>query len=195
MSTTQARRGSLWAWIPSLYLAEGLPYVVVMSVAGVMYKNFGMSNTDMALYTSWLYLPWMIKPLWSPLVDLLGTRRLWVWTMQLVVGAGLAGLAFAAPLPNYLQWTLAMFWLIAFSSATHDIAADGLYMLATNESEQAAFVGVRTMFYRIATIAGQGLIVVLAGKLSERTGDVHHAWAIAMAVLIMLAARAIGLIT
>ncbi len=183
MSTAPARRGSLWAWIPSLYLAEGLPYVVVMSVAGVMYKNFGMSNTDMALYTSWLYLPWMIKPLWSPLVDLLGTRRLWIWTMQLLVGAGLAGLALTAPLPNYVQWTLAMFWLIAFSSATHDIAADGLYMLATNESEQAAFVGVRTMFYRIATIAGQGLIVMLAGRLTERTGDVHHAWAIAMAVL------------
>jgi PAT family beta-lactamase induction signal transducer AmpG len=174
---------SPWAWIPSLYLAEGLPYVVVMTVSVIMYKGFGISNTDIALYTSWLYLPWVIKPFWSPIVDLLGTRRRWIWVMQLLIGAGLAGVAFTAPLPDAFQWTLAIFWLMAFSSATHDIAADGFYLFGTTKTQQAFFVGVRTMFYRAATIFGQGLIVWLAGTLQERTGDVRHAWAWCMAGL------------
>ncbi len=170
-------------WIPSLYLAEGLPYVVVMTVSVIMYKGFGVSNTDIALYTSWLYLPWVIKPLWSPVVDLLGTRRRWIWTMQFLIGAALAGVALTAPLPQAFQWSLVLFWLMAFSSATHDIAADGFYMLATTPKEQALYVGVRSMFYRIANIAGQGLVVMLAGRIQTRTGDVHHAWSVAMAAL------------
>ncbi len=178
-----ARRRNPWLWIPSLYLVEGLPYVLVMTVSVIMYKRFGISNTDIALYTSWLYLPWVIKPFWSPVVDLLGTRRRWIWLMQLLVGGTLAGVAFSAPLPNAFRWTLAFFWLMAFQSATHDIAADGFYMLASSEREQALFVGVRTMFYRIAMIAGQGLIVVLAGTLETRLGDVHRAWALTMGAL------------
>jgi PAT family beta-lactamase induction signal transducer AmpG len=174
---------SPWAWIPSLYLAEGLPYVVVMTVSVIMYKGFKISNTEIALYTSWLYLPWVIKPLWSPVVDLLGTRRRWIWVMQLLIAAGLAGVAFAVPMPHFFQWTLAFFWLLAFNSATHDIAADGFYMLALPEDQQSFFVGVRTMFYRIATIAGQGLLVMLAGTLETRTGDLRYAWAVTMAVL------------
>ena len=181
-----ARSRSPWAWIPSLYLAEGLPYVVVMTVSVIMYKGFGVSNTDIALYTSWLYLPWVIKPFWSPIVDLLGTRRRWVWVMQLLIGAALAGVALTAPLPQAFQWTLAIFWLMAFASATHDIAADGFYLLGTTNEQQAFFVGVRTMFYRIATIFGQGLIVWMAGTIQERTGDVHHAWAWSMAGLAVL---------
>jgi PAT family beta-lactamase induction signal transducer AmpG len=169
--------------VPSLYLAEGLPYVVVMTVSVIMYKGFQLSNTEIALQTSWLYLPWVIKPLWSPVVDILGTRRRWIWIMQLVIGAGLAGVAFALPGPRFFQWTLAFFWLLAFASATHDIAADGYYLLATSEREQSFFVGVRTMFYRVATIAGQGLLVMLAGTLATRTGDPRRAWLIAMAVL------------
>src|SRR5437867_1240038 len=134
----QAERHSRnpWAWIPTLYLAEGLPYVVVMTVSVIMYKGLGISNSDIALYTSWLYLPWVIKPLWSPVVDLLKTRRQWIWVTQLVVGASLAGVALVVPLPHAFQWTLAVFWLLAFDSATHDIAADGFYMLATSEREQ-----------------------------------------------------------
>jgi PAT family beta-lactamase induction signal transducer AmpG len=174
------------AWIPSLYLAEGLPYVVVMTVSVIMYKGFGISNTDIALYTSWLYLPWVVKPLWSPVVDLLGTRRLWIWIIQLLIGAGLAGVALAMPLPHFFRWTLVFFWLVAFNSATHDIAADGFYMLATNERQQALYVGVRTMFYRIATIAGQGLLVMLAGALQTRTGDPRYAWSVALGVLAAL---------
>ncbi|TMQ62537.1 MAG: AmpG family muropeptide MFS transporter [Candidatus Eisenbacteria bacterium] len=183
MTETHRRPRSPWTWIPTLYLAEGLPYVVVMTVSVIMYKGFGVSNTDIALYTSWLYLPWVIKPFWSPVVDLLGTRRRWIWVMQLLIGGGLAGVALTAPLPMAFRWTLAFFWVLAFDSATHDIAADGFYMLATTSQQQAFFVGVRSMFYRIATIAGQGLIVMLAGVLEARTGDVHHAWSIAMAVL------------
>jgi MFS transporter, PAT family, beta-lactamase induction signal transducer AmpG len=174
------RTPSPWAWIPSLYLAEGLPYVVAMTVSVIMYKGFGVSNTAIAYWTSWLYLPWTIKPLWSPVVDILGTRRRWIWVMQLLLGGGLAGLALTIPLPHMFQWTLAFFWLIAFDSATHDIAADGFYLLGTSERQQAFFVGVRTTFYRLATIAGQGLLVVLAGTIQTRTGNVKLAWSVVM---------------
>lgn len=121
---------SPWAWVPTLYFAEGIPYVVVMTVSVIMYKRFGLSNTEIALYTGWLYLPWVIKPLWSPFVDIIKTKRWWVVTMQLLIGGGFAGIAFVLPTPFYLQASLAIFWLLAFSSATHDIAADGFYMLA-----------------------------------------------------------------
>jgi PAT family beta-lactamase induction signal transducer AmpG len=186
MSNGRSRGPGPWAWIPSLYVAEGLPYVVVMTVSVILYKRFGISNTDIALYTSWLYLPWVIKPLWSPVVDLLGTRRRWIWVTQLLVGALLAAVALAIPLPNMFRWTLLFFWLLAFDSATHDIAADGFYMLATTEKEQAFFVGIRSMFYRVATIAGQGLLVMLAGTIESRTGDLRLAWSVAMGGLAAL---------
>jgi len=186
MNDARSSSRSPWAWIPTLYLAEGLPYVVVMSVSVIMYKGFGISNTDIALYTSWLYLPWVVKPLWSPVVDILGTRRTWIWAMQLLIGAGLAGVALVLPGPHFFRATLAFFWLLAFNSATHDIAADGFYMLGTTEKQQALFVGVRSLFYRIATIAGQGLLVVLAGSLGARTGNLRLAWGIAMGSLAAL---------
>ncbi|HKQ58289.1 MAG TPA: MFS transporter [Candidatus Eisenbacteria bacterium] len=186
MPDAPSRTRSPWTWIPTLYLAEGLPYVVVMTVSVIMYKGFGVSNTDIALYTSWLYLPWVIKPLWSPVVDILGTRRRWIWVTQLLVGGLLAGVAFAIPGPAMFQWTLAVFWLLAFDSATHDIAADGFYLLGTTEDQQAFFVGVRTMFYRIATIAGQGLLVMLAGRIQDQGGTVAHAWTVAMGALAAL---------
>jgi PAT family beta-lactamase induction signal transducer AmpG len=183
MSDAGSKTRSPWAWIPTLYLAEGLPYVVVMTVSVIMYKGLGLSNTDIALYTSWLYLPWVIKPLWSPVVDLLGTRRLWIWATQLVVAAALAGVALALPGPHFVRWTLVFLWLLAFDSATHDIAADGFYMLATTEKEQSFFVGVRSMFYRLAMIAGEGLLVMLAGGIIARTGDPRLAWTTAMGVV------------
>ena len=161
---------SPWTWIPSLYFAEGIPYVVVMTVSVIMYKRLGISNTDIALYTSWLYLPWVIKPFWSPIVDLLKTKRWWIIVMQLFIGAGLAGIAFTIPAPSFFQYTLAFFWLMAFSSATHDIAADGFYMLGLDEHKQAFFVGIRSTFYRLAMITGQGLLIILAGTLESQTG-------------------------
>ncbi len=165
-----AQQRSAWLWVPSLYYAEGIPYIVVMSISVVMYKLMGVSNTDLALYTSWLYLPWVIKPLWSPCVDLFRTKRFWIVTMQLVVGAGLAGVALTTPLPSFLQYTLIFFWLLAFSSATHDIAADGFYMLGLAPHQQALFVGVRSTFYRLAMITGQGLLVMFAGYLESHSG-------------------------
>jgi len=141
-----------------------------MTVSVIMYKGLGISNTDIALYTSWLYLPWVLKPLWSPLVDILKTRRAWIWLMQLLIGAGLAGVALTIPTPHFFQWTLVWLWLLAFSSATHDIAADGFYMLATTETEQAFFVGIRSTFYRISMISGQGLLVMLAALIQSHTG-------------------------
>ena len=164
------KKTSPWAWIPTLYFAQGLPYVAVMTISVIMYKRLGISNTDIALYTSWLYLPWVIKPFWSPFIDLLKTKRWWVVTMQMLVGAGLAGIAFTIPAPHFFQITLAIFWLVAFSSATHDIAADGFYMLALDTHDQAMYVGIRSTFYRVATIAGQGLLVILAGLLESNTG-------------------------
>lgn len=156
---------SPWTWIPSLYFAQGFPYVMVMTTAVILFNRLGISNTDIALYTSWLYLPWVIKPLWSPLVDVIKTKRWWIVTMQLLIGAGLAGIAFVIPGSRPLQYSLAFMWLMAFSSATHDIAADGFYMLALDEKRQAYFVGIRNIFYRLAVIAGQGLIVIIAGTL------------------------------
>lgn len=159
-----------WAWVSTVYLAEGLPYVVVMTVAVIVYKGLGVSNTDITLYTGWLYLPWVIKPFWSPVVDILKTKRLWIWVMQLVLGAGLAGVALTLPGPHAFRYSLAFFWLLAFSSATHDIAIDGFYLLATTEKEQSFFVGIRTTFYRIAMICGQGFLVILAGVIQDHTG-------------------------
>ncbi len=177
------RRGEgPWFWIPTLYVAEGLPYALTMSVSVVLYKNLGVSNAAIAFYTSWLYLPWVIKPLWSPVVDLLKTRRLWIWAMQLLLGAGLAGVALTIPAPHFFQLTLAFFWLLAFSSATHDIAADGFYMLALTEHDQAFFSGIRSTFYRVAMICGQGGLVILAGKIHARTGSFAFAWSMAFAL-------------
>ncbi|HEX4857902.1 MAG TPA: MFS transporter [Usitatibacteraceae bacterium] len=175
-----------WAWIPTLYFAQGMPYVMVMSVSVIMYKNLGISNTDIALYTSWLYLPWVIKPLWSPLVDLFRTKRLWVVATQFVVGVALALVAFTLPMEFFFQMSLAMLWLMAFASATHDIAADGFYMLALPTHLQAAFVGVRSTFYRIANIAGQGALVYLAGQLMESNLEAKAAWQIVLVVLAVL---------
>lgn len=167
----KGNKRSPWAWIPSLYLAEGLPYVAVMTISVIMYKRMGISNTDIALYTSWLYLPWVIKPFWSPFVDLLKTKRWWIVTMQILIGAGFAGIAFTIPLPFFFQATLAFFWLLAFSSATHDIAADGFYMLGLDTNQQAMYVGIRSTFYRIATIMGQGILIILAGFLESTSGS------------------------
>lgn len=161
---------SPWAWIPSLYLAEGLPYVAVMTISVIMYKRLGVSNTDIALYTSWLYLPWVIKPFWSPFVDLFKTKRWWIFVMQLLIGAAFGGIALTIPVPFFFQATLCFFWLLAFSSATHDIAADGFYMLGLDTNQQAKFVGIRSTFYRIATIFGQGVLIILAGFLESNTG-------------------------
>lgn len=179
---------SPYSWVPSLYFAEALPYMVVMALSTIMYTNMGLSNTELALYTSWLYLPWVIKPLWSPLVDSIRTKRWWIIAMQVLVGASLAGVALTLQTEWWLQLSLAFFWLMAFSSATHDIAADGFYIIGLTEKEQAFYVGWRSTFYRIGTIFCQGGLVVLAGVL-QKGHSMSAAWAmtLALAGLIMLA--------
>ena len=171
-------RRSPWAWVPTLYFAEGVPYVAVMTISVIIYKRLGLSNADITLYTSWLYLPWVIKPLWSPFVDMLRTKRWWIMAMQILIAAALAGVAFTIPGPWWLQGSLAFFWLLAFSSATHDIAADGFYMLGLEQHEQAYFVGIRSTFYRIATIFSSGLLVGLAGVLQVITRSIAYAWSL-----------------
>ena len=161
---------SPWFWVPSLYYAEGIPYIVAMTVSVIFYKRMGISNAAIALYTSWLYLPWVIKPLWSPVVEIFKTKRFWIVLMEFVIGGSLAAVALTIPIPNYFQITLAIFWLLAFSSATHDIAADGFYMLGLTQHQQAWFVGVRSTFYRFAMLTGQGLLVILAGWVESHSG-------------------------
>jgi PAT family beta-lactamase induction signal transducer AmpG len=156
-----------------------------MTVSVIMYKKLGVSNSDIALYTSWLYLPWAIKPLWSPFVDMFLTKRLWVVATQLVISIMLVGVAFTISMSSFLALTLMVFAFMAFSSATHDIAADGFYMLGLNEPQQAAYVGIRTTFYRIAMIAGQGALVVLAGTLEPRIG-IPQAWSVTFLVIAAL---------
>ena len=154
-----------WTWVPTLYFAEGIPYVAVMTIALILYKQLGLSNAEITFYTSWLYLPWVIKPLWSPFVDIIKTKRWWITTMQLLIGAAFGGVAFTIPTSFWLQGTLCFFWLMAFSSATHDIAADGFYMLGLSQHDQTWFVGIRSTFYRLANIFGQGILVMIAGNL------------------------------
>ena len=179
---------SPYSWVPTLYFAEALPYMVVMALSTIMYTNMGLSNTELAPYTSWLYLPWVIKPIWSPLVDSFRSKRWWIIAMQVLVGASLAGVALTLQTEWWLQLSLALFWLMAFSSATHDIAADGFYIIGLTEKEQAFYVGWRSTFYRIGTIFCQGGLVVLAGVL-QKGHSMSVAWAMTMALagLIMLA--------
>ncbi len=166
---------SPWAWVPTLYFAEGLPYVLVNVISVTLFKRLGMPNAELALYTSLLYLPWVIKPLWSPLVDVLRSKRWWILTMQALLAAALLFLSLSVPSRSYALM-LTLFYLTAFASATHDIAADGFYMLALDTHRQSLFVGIRSTFYRIATVFGQGLLVVIAGLLETRLGDIPRAW-------------------
>ena len=159
-----------WRWVPSLYFAEGVPYMVVAVLSVLLYKRLGLSNTDIALYTSWLYLPWVIKPFWAPLVEMVKTKRLWILAMQVLIGGGLACVALTIPTTGFVQGTLAFFWLLAFASATHDIAADGFYMLALDEHDQAWWVGWRSTAYRAAIFAVQGAVPLVAGSLEASTG-------------------------
>lgn len=180
-SSTQQR--SPWVWVPSVSFSQAVPYVAVMLLSTVMYKNLGVSNDDLAFYTSWLYLPWVLKPLWSPIVDLFGTKRHWTVLMQLVSSAALAAVAFTLHLPQFFALSLAVLWLMAFASATHDIASDGYYMLGLpSQHQQAAFVGVRSAFYKLAMIAGQGGLVYLAGELIKSSNDPAYAWSVVFGI-------------
>ena len=168
-----------WSWVPTLYFAEGIPYFVVNVLSVTMFKRLGMSNGDLAMYTSLLYLPWVIKPLWSPFVDVIRTKRWWILAMQAVMTAGFAAVALSVS-PDVFGLTLVFFYIMAFASATHDIAADGYYMIALDERNQSLFVGIRSTFYRIASVFGQGVIVVVAGLLEDGLGRIPPAWTLVL---------------
>ncbi len=172
-------------WVPTLYFAEALPYMAVMTLSVVMYTTMGLSNTELALYTSWLYLPWVIKPIWSPLIDSIKNERWWILVTQTLIGASLAGVALTLHTALWLKLSLAFFWIMAFASATHDIAADGLYILRLDEREQALYVGWRSTFYRIGSIFCQGGLVVITGMLEGKYG-IPLAWSIAMGLLAVI---------
>ena len=179
-----------WLWIPTLYFAEGVPYFIVNNISVVMFKNMGMPNGMLVLYTSLLYLPWVIKPLWSPFVDIIRSKRWWILSMQMLMSAAMLTLPFVLPQGDGALFassplfyvTLVIFWITAFASATHDIAADGFYMLGLNQNKQAEFVGIRSTFYRLSSIFGQGVLVALAGLIDRNTADVHLAWKITLLV-------------
>lgn len=164
-------------WVPTLYFTEGLPNIIVTTVALIMFKRLGFDNADTALYTSWFSLPWMLKPFWSPVVELVGRKRTWILTLQLLIGVALACVGFTLPMSNNLQWLMIFFFLIAFSSATHDIAADGFYMIELTEQQQSLFVGIRSTFFRLSMITGQGVLVMLAGALEAYLKVPSKAWA------------------
>ena len=159
-----------------------------------MFTNMGMSKGDMAMYTSLLYLPWVIKPLWSPFVDIIKTKRWWIMAMQILMSVAFAAVAFTLPHPSpemiasenapvsLFAVTLVIFWITAFASATHDIAADGFYMLALTPGDQSLFVGIRSTFYRLSSIFGQGVLVVIAGMLERKTGDIPMAWSVTLLI-------------
>lgn len=183
---------SPWLWVPTLYFAEGIPYFAVNTISVVVFTKMGVSNGSMALFTSLLYLPWVIKPLWSPFVDIIRTKRWWVMGMQILMSVCFVALALSLPsgssaldahrtsdgsVPvSLFTLTLIIFWVMAFASATHDIAADGFYMLALTPGDQSLFVGIRSTFYRLASVFGQGVLVVVAGVLETRLGDIPKSW-------------------
>ena len=180
-----SKERSPWSWVPTLYFAEGIPYFVVNVISVTMYKKMGMGNADLALLTSLLYLPWVIKPLWSPIVDVVRTKRWWILLMQGLITLCFAALAITIPSKTGLAVgpfvpSLIIFYMVAMLSATHDIAADGFYMIALDQHRQSLFVGIRSTFYRISSVFGQGIIVVIAGLLETRTGNIPLAWQITL---------------
>ena len=173
---TQNSLKTPWNWVPSLYLTESMPYVVIITVSVIMYKNLGVSNADIGLYTSFLYLPWVIKPIWSPILELFGSKKKWFLSMQLILSLVFLGVGLTTGTEQFFTITLAFFWMGAFASATNDIASDGLYLIALKPEQQSFFVGLRSTFYRVGMITGQGLIVILAGYLEEKFGNPTQAW-------------------
>ena len=185
---------SPWAWVPTLYFAEGIPYFLVNTVSVMLFTRLGVPNSTMALFTGMLYLPWVVKPLWSPFVDVIRTKRWWIIAMQILLSAAFVGLTLSIPHPdaqtiaggqtpiNLFSVMLCLFWLTAFASATHDVAADGFYMLALEGKQQSFFVGIRSLFYRLASVFGQGGLIALAGWLELRWGNIPLAWQVTLLV-------------
>ncbi len=182
------KKTNAWLWIPSLYFASGLPYHAITSISDIMYKDMGISNTSIALYTSILLIPWTIKPLWSPFVEMIGTRRQWTLCSQLLLVFCFAAVAFAIPTGSFVALTLAAFMIGAFVSSTHDIALDGFYILALPQEKLSFFSGIRNTFYRIATVFSSGILVMLAGWVATKSGSNSLAWSITFVITAIIMA-------
>lgn len=174
-----------WAWVPTLYIGEALPFSAVMLISVIMFKEFGLQDDEITIYTGWLGIPWVIKPIWSPIIDNMKTKRWWIVTMQFTMGIALALVAFSIPTTYWLQCSLALFMIIAFSSATHDISADGFYIIGLTDKQQEFFVGIRNTFYRIGMVLGQGGLVMLYGCLIKYkvVTDAHTGWSVIFILL------------
>lgn len=175
-----------WYWIPFLNFASGFPYAIIISVSVIMYKNLGIANEDIGVYTSLLYLPWVIKPLWSPFIDLYATKRKWFLAMQLVIAAAFLIVGLTIPMNHFFMLSLALFWVAAFASASNDVASDGFYMLALAKEQQSFFLGIRSTFYRLSMLTANGLIVILGGYLEQKFGDKSKAWSYTMIVVALI---------
>lgn len=182
MNTTKTSTNP-WYWIPVLNFASGLPYSIIISVSVIMYKNLGINNEDIGIYTSLLYLPWVVKPLWSPFIDLYSTKRKWFLAMQLVISIAFLVVGLTIPISNFFVLSLAVFWVAAFASASNDVASDGFYMLALTKDQQSFFLGIRSTFYRLSLLTGNGLIVIIAGYLEQQYGDKSKAWSYTMVIV------------
>ncbi|MDZ8086450.1 MAG: AmpG family muropeptide MFS transporter [Nostoc sp. DedQUE12b] len=174
----QTTTRSPWTYIPTLYFASGIPYIIINTVSVIFYKKLGIDNTQIALWTSFLYLPWVIKMFWGPIVDIYSTKRQWILYTQFAMFACLGLIAFSLQLPNFFFISLATLTIGAFISATYDIATDGFYLLALSPEQQALFVGIRSLFYRMAVIFGSGILVVLAGQLEVSLNNIPLSWTI-----------------
>jgi PAT family beta-lactamase induction signal transducer AmpG len=177
-----------WYWIPFLNFASGFPYAIIISVSVIMYKNLGIANEDIGVYTSLLYLPWVIKPLWSPFIDLYATKRKWFLAMQLVIAIAFLIVGLTIPMNHFFMLSLALFWVAAFASASNDVASDGFYMLALAKEQQSFFLGIRSTFYRLSMLTANGLIVILGGFLEQKFGDKSKAWSYTMIVVALIMA-------
>ena len=160
----------------------------------MLFAKMGVPNDQLAFFTTLLYFPWFLKGIWSPFVDILRTKRWWIIAMQALLTALCILLTLTLPHPaaetiaakgtsvGLFRWTLIFFIIAAFASATHDIAADGYYMLAHDTKSQAAFVGIRSTFYRIASVFSQGVLVYIAGQIENRTGNIPLSWQVTLGV-------------
>ena len=190
----EPRQKTPWWWVPTLYFAEGVPYFVVNNISVMMFTKMGVPNGDMSFFTTLLYFPWFLKGIWSPIVDVVKTKRWWIVAMQVIMTAMLILLTLTLPHPeaatiasgntsiSIFWFTLVLFIIAAFASATHDIAADGFYMLAHSPSSQAAFIGIRSVFYRVASVFGQGVLVFIAGVVESKTGNIPMSWQVTLGV-------------
>ncbi len=189
----QNLKTSPWSWVPTAYFMEGLPFVMIITVSSIMYKNFGLSNSQITYYTGWLMLPWSIKPLWAWFIETFKTKRWWIYAMELTFASSLFLVAISLHTNYYFQLSLIAFAICTFASASHDIAVDGFYLMNLTSGEQSFFVGMLSSFYQSAKIFGSGVLVILSGVfLAHSNHNVALSWS-AVIIIATILAFAIGI--